>query len=62
MCGSCGTVSEKASDLPEPGATARSQSCFVALSLSVALKIPLRLATTYATVRQRRSCRGEAGS
>ncbi len=32
MCGSCGTVSEKGSDFPEPGATARSQSVFVALS------------------------------
>jgi hypothetical protein len=32
-------VSEKASDLPEPLATARSQSFFVAFSLSVALKI-----------------------
>ena len=52
MCGLRGTESEKTSDLPEPGATARSESCFVALNLSVALKIPLLFATTYATVRR----------
>ena len=46
MCGACGTVSEKASDLPEPGATARSQSFFDAFSFSVARKMPLLFATT----------------
>jgi hypothetical protein len=52
MCGANGTVREKASDLPEPSATARSESCFVALNLDVARKIPPPFATTYATVRQ----------
>ena len=40
MFGACGTVSEKASELPEPVALARSQSFFVAFSLRVALKMP----------------------
>jgi hypothetical protein len=39
-------VSEKASELPEPGATARIQSCFVALRFSFASKIPVAFATT----------------
>ncbi len=52
MWGSRGRVSEKASDFPEPGATARSQSFFVAFSFIVARKMPLLLATMLPTVRQ----------
>ena len=49
MFGACGTVSEKASDLPEPGATARSRSRLVAFSLTFARKIPFLLEATDAT-------------
>ena len=51
MFGACGTVSEKASELPEPVAVARSQSFFVAFSFRVALKMPYRFDRTSATVR-----------
>src|SRR5262249_19533931 len=52
MCGARGRVSEKARDFPEPGATARSQSFFVAFSFIFARKMPLLLAATYPTVVQ----------
>jgi hypothetical protein len=46
-----GTVSENASDLAEPGALARSQSFFDALSLRAALKMPYSFDRIEATVR-----------
>jgi hypothetical protein len=36
MWGACGTVREKASDLPDPGANALSESFFDAFSCNVA--------------------------
>jgi hypothetical protein len=44
-------TSENASDFPEPGAIARSQSVFAVFSLTVARKIPKAFARTRATVR-----------
>src|SRR3954453_7134016 len=52
MCGACGTVSENGSDVPEPGAIARSQSVFLAWARTFARKIPWLFAPMYATVRQ----------
>src|SRR5919206_509089 len=52
MCGAYGTVREKPSDVPDPGALARSQSLLVAFNLSFAWKMPYLLAPTLATVRQ----------
>jgi hypothetical protein len=40
MRGSLGRVRENASEFPDPAATARSQSFFVAFSFSVARKMP----------------------
>ena len=48
-----GRLSEKASDRPEPAALARSQSFFVAASLSFAWKIPAEFDLILATVRHR---------
>jgi len=55
MCGACGTVSEKASELPEPGATARSQSFFDAFSLASPGRSRRRWRRTCATAASCRS-------
>jgi hypothetical protein len=53
MDGACGTVREKASDSPEPGAVARSQSFRDAVKLRFARKMPSGLAVIDATVCHR---------